>query len=65
MSEMHKKKIKKMKLKVDEQDSDKNFLEKQISKARNVNKQVKVNLSRATGEYDELYKQAQFFIQNS
>ncbi|CDW73733.1 UNKNOWN [Stylonychia lemnae] len=65
MSEMHKKQIKKLKMKVDEQESDKNFLEKQISKARDVNKKVKEDLSQATSEYDELYKQAQWFIQNS
>eukprot|EP00347_Sterkiella_histriomuscorum_P019926 403339774 len=65
MSEMHKKQIKKFKLKVDEADSDKNFLEKQIQKSRDTNKQVKEDLSRASSEYDELYKQAQYFIQNS
>ncbi len=52
---MHKKRIKELKLKVDEQESDKNFLEKQIQKARDVNKQVKEELSRSTAEYDELY----------
>lgn len=45
-------------MKVDEQESDKKFLEKQIQKARDANKFVKVQLSRSTSEYDELYLMA-------
>lgn len=52
-------------MKVDESESDKNFLEKQIQKARDTNKQVKEELGRATAEYDELYTLAQHFIQKS
>lgn len=65
MSEMHRKTIKQFKQKVFEHDSDKRFLEDQLNKARLVNTQVKTRLKSATEEYDELYKQAQFFIQNS
>lgn len=78
MSEMHRKTISKSfkcfgytsnvedyKQKVDENDEDKRFLEDQLKKSRVVSTQVKTQLSQATTEYDELYKQAQHFIQNS
>ena len=65
MSEMHKKELKNFKLKLDEEESDKRFLEKQITKVRDQNIDIKTKLSKATSEYDELYKQAQDFIQSS
>ena len=52
MSEMHRKKLKKLKVKLDEDESDKTFLEKQIQKARDQNKAFKEELSQATSEYD-------------
>ena len=65
MSEMHRKQIRDMRQKVYEHGLDKRFLEDQIQKARVVNSQVKSQLQKATNEYDDLYRQAQHFIQNS
>ena len=43
---------------MDEDESDKKFLEKQIEKERIINNQVKEELNTITAEYDSLYKQA-------
>jgi len=65
MSEMHRKAIKEVKMKVGEQEQDKQFLEKQIEKVRGKNKMLKDDLSRTCEEYDQLFIQAQEFIKTT
>ena len=64
MSEMHKKAIKERKLMNDEEKREKTFLQQQVQKARNESKKIKEKLQLASENYDDVYSQAQEFLQN-
>ena len=62
---MHQKAIKERKLKVDEFERDKVFLQEQVIKQRNITIQIKKRLQLATKNYDSLYMAAQDFLKRS
>ena len=64
MSEMHKKAIKERRLINDEEKREKIFLQQQVQRARNESKKIKQKLQVSSEEYDDLYSQAQEFLQN-
>ena len=63
MSEMHQKAIKEKKLEVDEEEREKIFLKEQIQKVKLESRKIKLKLQKVSEEYDELYTQAQDFLQ--
>ena len=60
---MHQKAIKERKLEVDEEEREKIFLKEQIQKVKLESRKIKLKLQKVSEEYDELYTQAQEFLQ--
>ena len=52
---MHRKQIKQLKAKVNEQEDDKRFYEEQIEKTRYENKNIKEKLTEASAAYDKWF----------